>query len=79
MRFRFPWEALPKIGAFILVKGATLSPEEYDRHGEDIWIAKRRAGLSFRLYCRSGNYRPRDGGPPVRIYPGKAWSAQTAS
>ena len=39
-RFRFPWEALPEIGAFILAYGATLSPEEYDRHGEDIWIAK---------------------------------------
>ena len=36
----FPWEALPKISAFILQLGATLSPEEYDRIGEDIWVSK---------------------------------------
>ena len=36
----FPWEALPKISAFILQLGPTLSPEEYDRIGEDIWVSK---------------------------------------
>ena len=36
----FPWEALPKISAFILQLGATLSPEEYNRIGEDIWVSK---------------------------------------
>ena len=36
----FPWEALSKISAFILQLGATLSPEEYDRIGEDIWVSK---------------------------------------
>ncbi len=36
----YPWEALPKISAFILQLGPTLSPEEYDRIAEDIWVSK---------------------------------------
>lgn len=36
----YPWEVLPKIGEFILQLGATLSEEEYEKRGEDVWIAK---------------------------------------
>lgn len=36
----YPWEVLSRIGDFILVLGQTLSPEEYDKKGENIWIAK---------------------------------------
>lgn len=36
----YPWEALPKIHSFILELGKSLSEEEYDRVGDDIWIAK---------------------------------------
>lgn len=36
----YPWEVLPKISAFILELGKTLSEEEYDKVGEDVWIAK---------------------------------------
>lgn len=36
----YPWEALPKIKDFILKLGATLSEDEYDKIGDDIWIAK---------------------------------------
>lgn len=36
----YPWEVLPEIHDFILKLGATLSEEEYDKVGEDIWIAK---------------------------------------
>lgn len=36
----YPWELLPKISAFILELGATLSEEEYEKRGEDIWVAK---------------------------------------
>ncbi len=36
----YPWEVLPRIADFIRTLGATLSPEEYERRGEDIWIAK---------------------------------------
>lgn len=39
-KLNYPWEALPKIGEFILKLGETLSPEEYDRRGENVWIAK---------------------------------------
>ena len=36
----YPWEVLPKISAFILQLGSTLSEEEYEKVGEDVWIAK---------------------------------------
>lgn len=36
----YPWEALPKIGAFILELGASLPEEEYEKRGENIWIAR---------------------------------------
>lgn len=36
----YPWEVLPKIGEFIVKLGNTLSEEEYDKAGENIWIAK---------------------------------------
>lgn len=35
-----PWEVLPKINSFILELGATLSKDEYEKRGEDIWVAK---------------------------------------
>ena len=36
----YRWEALPKIGAFILKLGETLDPEEYEKRGEDVWVAR---------------------------------------
>ncbi len=36
----YPWEVLPKIGAFIVKLGNDLSEEEYDKAGENVWIAK---------------------------------------
>ena len=36
----YPWEALPLIGAYILRKGPMLDPAVYERHGENIWIAR---------------------------------------
>lgn len=36
----YPWEALPKIGEFIVKLGGTLSPDEYEKRGENVWIAK---------------------------------------
>lgn len=35
-----PWEALPKIKDFIIELGNSLDPEEYEKHGENIWIHK---------------------------------------
>ena len=39
-RLTYPWEILPMISDIIREIGAGLSQEEYDRVGEDIWIAK---------------------------------------
>lgn len=39
-KLTYPWEALPKIGEFILKLGSTLSPEEYEQRGDNVWIAK---------------------------------------
>lgn len=36
----YPWEVLPRIGAFIITLGNTLSEEEYEKKAEDIWVAK---------------------------------------
>ena len=36
----YPWEVLPKISKFIMELGETLSEEEYDKVGENVWIAK---------------------------------------
>lgn len=36
----YPWEVLPKIGDFIKKLGPTLSADEYDQVGENVWIAK---------------------------------------
>ena len=36
----YPWEVLPFIKEFIVKLGNTLDPEEYDKIGEDIWVAK---------------------------------------
>ena len=36
----YPWEVLPKIKDYIITLGQTLSLEEYDKVGENVWIAK---------------------------------------
>lgn len=36
----YPWEVLPKISGFIKELGEKLDPEEYEKKGEDVWIAK---------------------------------------
>ena len=36
----YPWEVLSEIGDFIMKLGETLDPEEYEKRGENIWIAK---------------------------------------
>ncbi len=39
-RFEYPWEALSSISDFILEMGEGLSAEEYDKIGDNVWIAK---------------------------------------
>ena len=36
----YPWEVLPKISEFIVKLGETLPADEYDKVGENVWIAK---------------------------------------
>ena len=36
----YPWEVLPCISEFIVNLGNTLSEEEYEKKGENVWIAK---------------------------------------
>ena len=36
----YPWEVLPKISSFIVELGNTLNSDEYDKRGENVWIAK---------------------------------------
>ena len=36
----YPWAVLPKISSFIIELVNTLSSEEYDKIGENVWIAK---------------------------------------
>lgn len=36
----YPWEALPKIGEFIMALGNSLPESEYEKKGDNIWIAK---------------------------------------
>ena len=36
----YPWEVLPKIKDFIINLGENLNKEEYDKVGENVWIAK---------------------------------------
>jgi NDP-sugar pyrophosphorylase family protein len=36
----YPWEVLPKIGDFIVELGNSLPADEYEKRGENVWIAK---------------------------------------
>ena len=36
----YPWEALAKIGDYIVKLGNTLHPERFEKRGENIWVAK---------------------------------------
>ncbi|MDE6873886.1 MAG: UDP-N-acetylglucosamine pyrophosphorylase [Lachnospiraceae bacterium] len=38
--FTYPWEALPGIGAMVVALGETLSEKEYEKRGENIWVAR---------------------------------------
>lgn len=35
-----PWEALPKIGEFIIKLGGNLSEDEYEKIDENVWVSK---------------------------------------
>lgn len=39
-RYEYPWEALAALADFIRELGETLSADEYEKRGEDVWVAK---------------------------------------
>ena len=39
-RCQYPWEVLSEIGSFILELGAALPEEQFEKRGENVWIAK---------------------------------------
>ena len=53
----YPWEVLPLIKEFIVKLGNTLSPEEYDKIGEDIWVAKSAKNRAYRCFKWPVYYR----------------------
>ena len=36
----YPWEVLADISDFIIALGSTLPEEEYEKRGENVWIAR---------------------------------------
>ena len=36
----YPWEVLPKIKEFIITLGERLNKDDYEKVGENVWIAK---------------------------------------
>lgn len=40
LQVQYPWEVLPRIEAFILALGETLSEDDYEKVGNHIWIAR---------------------------------------
>ena len=65
----YPWEVLPKISDFIKKLGATLSEEEYEKRGEDIWIAKSATVAPTAYIHGTGNHRKRSRSTPLCIHP----------
>lgn len=61
----YPWEVLPLIGAFIVELGKTLSPDDYELRGENIWVAK-----SAKLYPNIYIAGPAIIGPNTEVRPG---------
>lgn len=49
----YPWEVLPLIKDFILELGKTLSEEEFEKRGEDVWIHK-----TAKIYPTANIYGP---------------------
>lgn len=62
---QYPWEALPKLGEFILELGRALPPEEYERRGEDVWVHK-----TAKIYPNNYIAGPCIIGPETEVRPG---------
>ena len=64
-RTRYPWEALPKIGDFILELAAALPKDEYEQVGEQIWVHK-----TAKIFPNNTLYGPCIIGPETEVRPG---------
>ena len=61
----YPWEVLPRIKAFVLAYGETLSEEEYEKRGDDVWIHR-----SVKVYPTATILGPTVIGPETEVRPG---------
>ena len=61
----YPWQALPKIGEFILTLGKTLPAEEYEQRGDNVWIHR-----TAKLYPNNYIAGPAIIGPETEVRPG---------
>ena len=52
----YPWEVLPKIGAFIIALGNTLPEEVYEKKGENIWKMRGRYHRQSRTDRACGDF-----------------------
>ena len=64
-QYEYPWEALAKIGEFILQLGQSLSQDEYDHPSEDVWISK-----TAKVYPGAYIAGPAIIGPGTEVRPG---------
>lgn len=67
----YPWEVLPKIGCLYQGAGRDLPAEEYDKVGEDVWIASPPPCLSPLISTGPAIIGKNCGGAPVRLHPGQ--------
>ncbi len=61
----YPWEALSQIGPYIKKIGETLPQDEYEKRGEDVWIAK-----SAKIYPNTYIEGPTIIGKETQVRPG---------
>lgn len=64
-QYEYPWEALAKIGEFILRLGQSLPQDEYDHPSEDVWISK-----TAKVYPGAYIAGPAIIGPGTEVRPG---------
>ena len=64
-QYEYPWEALAKMGEFILQLGQSLSQDEYDHPSEDVWISK-----TAKVYPGAYIAGPAIIGPGTEVRPG---------
>lgn len=64
-RLMYPWEALAEIPRFVRELGVALSPEEYERRGDDVWVAR-----SAKVFPSAYLAGPTVIGPNTEVRPG---------